>query len=238
MNSQGSFVEVEAMPSLAPGEPHLACVLLVDTSGSMTGAPINSLNAALQRFKENVSMDEMAQKRVDVAIVEFNSTTRVVQPFTPILKMNPPILQTTGMTAMGAGIELAIDIAKEKNRIYIEQGTPVFKPWIFMITDGAPTDDITRAAERIREEEGKGTHGKLKFFALGVPGYSPDVLQELTRHQGEHPRIMELTDTDFSGIFNWLSQSMVAISVSRIGDQVQLPNLPDNARVVPAGWGS
>jgi len=221
-------------PKIAnPGEPHLACVLLLDTSGSMDGAPINSLNQALLDFQNKISMDEMAQKRVDIAIVEFNSTARVVQNFTPISQMTPIALQATGTTAMGEGINMAIDLVKERNRFYNGLGTPVFKPWIFMITDGSPTDDIESAITRVREEESKGTHGKLKFFALGVPGYDKAALFRITN------RVMELQNTDFSGIFNWMSESMVAISVSRVGDNVPLTTLPDNAEVVrvpPPTW--
>jgi len=208
----------------APNEPHLACVLLLDTSGSMSGPPIDSLNQALQDFKEKVSLDEMAQKRVDIAIVEFNSTVRVVQPFMPILEMSPITLQATGSTAMGAGIDTAIDMVKERNRFYSNLGTPVFKPWIFMITDGGPTDSIENVINRIQQEENKGSHGKLKFFALGVPGFDKNTLFRLTN------RVMELRDTNFSGIFNWMSESMVSISVSRVGDEAPLPQLPENAR--------
>ena len=216
----------------APNEPHLACVLLLDTSGSMGvvtsgsmgGPPIDSLNQALQDFKNKVSMDEMAQKRVDIAIVEFNSVVNVVQNFTPISEMSPITLQATGTTAMGEGINTAIDMVKERNRFYSTMGTPVFKPWIFMITDGGPTDDIEGAIRRIQEEESKGSHGKLKFFALGVSGYDKDTLFRITN------RVMELRDTDFSGIFNWMSESMVAISVSRVNAEAPLPNLPENAR--------
>ena len=131
---------------------------------------------------------------------------------------------------MEEGIQMAIDKVKERNRFYAQMGTPCFKPWIFMITDGAPTCDISGAAQRIQEEESKGSHGKLKFFALGVPGYDKDTMFRLTK------RVMELSDTDFSGIFNWMSESMCAISVSRVDENVQLGQLPDNARVVPSDW--
>lgn len=214
----------------APGEPHLACVLLLDTSGSMSGQPIESLNKAINEFKEKTSLDELAQKRVDIAIIEFNDTPSVVQEFTPISQMGVIKLEAGGCTAMGAAINLAIDKVKERNRFYASFGTPCFKPWIFMITDGAPTDDISSAIARIQEEESKGAHGKLKFFALGVPGYDKNTLFKLTK------RVMALTDTDFTGIFNWMSESMVAISVSRVGESVPLGDLPQNAHVVPKDW--
>jgi uncharacterized protein YegL len=190
----------------------------------MSGPPINSLNQALEDFKNKVSMDEMAQKVVDIAIVEFNSTVHTVQDFTPILRMEPVTLQAKGSTAMGEGITTAIDMVKARNLLYFDVGTPVHRPWIFMITDGEPTDDIGNAISRIKEEESKGTHGKLKFFALGVSDYNKETLFRITH------RVMELRNTDFSGIFDWMAASMVLISDSRVDEDVPLPDLPENAR--------
>ena len=221
------------MPIAAPGEPHLACVLLLDTSNSMSGYAIDSLNDAINNFKAQTSMDPMAMKRVDVAIIQFNDTASVVQEFVPISAMKPVNLVAGGLTAMGAGINLAIDKLKERNQLYASLGTPCFKPWIFMITDGEPygepNDVFEQAVKRIKQEEGKGTHGKLKFFALGVEGYNKEVLFKMLSHQ-PNPRVMELRDLDFSTIFDWMAQSMVAISVSRVGDEATLPSLPQNAR--------
>lgn len=225
-----SQISFETPRIAALSEPHLACVLLLDTSGSMAGAPIDSLNRAIEDFKQKTSMDELAQKRVDIAVIEFNDHANVVHDFAPISQMEHIELTAGGCTAMGEGINLAIDKLKERNRFYASMGTPCFKPWIFMITDGAPTDDITVAAQRIAEEEKKGSHGKLKFFALGVPGYDVDTLRQLTH------RVMALTDTDFSGIFNWMSESMVAISVSRVGEEPKLTDLPNNTHVIPDSW--
>lgn len=228
--NQTAFNEVPGGGIAVPGEPHMACVLLLDTSYSMSGTPIASLNKAINDFKEQTSMDEFAQKRVDIAIIEFNDTARVVQDFTPLTQLQPVTLSATGCTAMGAGINLAIDKVKERNRFYNDMGTPCFKPWIFMITDGAPTDDISAARQRIIDEESKGSHGKLKFWAIGVPGYSKEVLTSLTK------RCIALDEANFKGIFDWLSESMVIISVSRVGENPQLSNLPSDAQVIPTDW--
>ena len=227
---QTGFNEVPGGGISAPGEAHMACVLPLDTSGSMCGSPIDSLNRAINDFKEQTSMDELAQKRVDIAIIEFNDTARVVQEFTPLSMMQPVTLSAGGCTAMGAGIELAIDKVKERNRFYASMGTPCYKPWIFMITDGEPTDDITAARQRIMDEESKGSHGKLKFWAVGVPGYSKDTLTSLTK------RCIALNEANFKGIFDWLSESMVIISVSRVDENPQLTNLPSDAQVIPTDW--
>jgi uncharacterized protein YegL len=97
-----------------------------------------------------------------------------------------------------------------------------------MITDGAPTDDITAVREKLRLEQEEKK--KIKFFAIGVPGYDKDTLKSLTK------RCIELENSNFEGIFNWISKSMVQVSVSRVGQNPQLPDLPEGSTVVPSDW--
>lgn len=223
--------EQPRMPK-AMNEPHLACLLLLDTSGSMSGEPIAKLNEAVNGFKEKTCVDDLTKKRVDVAIVQFDDTVETVQEFTPIVDMQPVNLNTGGCTYMCAAIDKAIDMVKERNRLYDSMGTPCFKPWVFMITDGMPSDEsrLQEVAARIKTESDKG---KLKFFALGTDGYDKDVLCTLT------DKCIELKDHDFTKIFNWMSESMKCISVSKPGEAVQLPVLPENAqRIVPNSWGN
>lgn len=100
------------------GEQHLACVLLLDTSGSMSGDSIKNLNSAIARFKENVNRDPIARNRVDVAIVSFNTGVEVVSDFMPITDMPTPELVAWGRTDMAAGIQTAIDMVKRRTAFY------------------------------------------------------------------------------------------------------------------------
>lgn len=220
---QHTFGEEPEIKIATPNEPHMACVLLLDTSYSMIGEAINSLNDAINRFKEQTMSDHIARNRVDIAIISFDSKVELIQDFMPVSAMETVRLVPKGTTAMAKGIQFALDKVKERNRFYNAMGTPCFKPWIFMITDGCPDcdEDMYGAMLRIAEEEEKG---KLKFFALGVKNYNKEVLFSLTK------RVIELKDVNFSSIFNWLSESMVAISVSRVGESVPLGNLPEDAR--------
>ena len=215
-----------------PGGAHMACVLLVDTSYSMEGEAINNLNQAIRDFRQHLSADAMVQKCLDICIISFDSDARVVVPFTPISRLEPITLTVNGTTAMSKGIHLAIDTLKERNRFYNELGTPVYIPWIFMITDGMPdsNDDIESARQRIELEETKGSQGKLRFLGLGVPGFDKKTLVELTRHQGANPRIMELDNFNFAPILGWIADSMKVISVSRVGEKPALPRLPEEVK--------
>jgi uncharacterized protein YegL len=215
----------------APSEKHLACVLLLDVSGSMSGEPIQQLNNAINLFKEKVSKDAIAKKTVDISIITFGSTVNIIQTFTPVMEMSSVSLETSGSTLMGAGLVKAVNIVKERNRFYDNLGTPVFKPWIFIVSDGAATDDMSEAIRLVKKEEAKG---KLKVIALGVKGYTPSVFSQFTN------RIIELADYNFDSIFDWLAASMVSISVSKVsnenGDNVELGTLPENSRIIPKSW--
>jgi len=211
----------------AINEQHIACVLLLDTSGSMQGEPIKNLNQGIKEFKDQSMLDNLAKKRIDVATVAFNSTAQVIQEFVPLPQMNTPELEASGTTAMGAALNLAMDLIDKRKALYKELGTPYFRPWIFMITDGAPTDDYTAAAKKLVEWEEKK---KVMFWAVGVPGYEVEVLKKIT------PRIIELQGINFVSIFEWLSSSMVAVSNSNIDDKLDVGKLPDEARVIPSEW--
>lgn len=209
-----------------PQEQHLACVFLLDVSVSMMGTPIENLNEGIRKFKEEVTKDKLALSRIDVAIVTFSSDVKIVQDFVPLSRMEPITLTVEGSTKMADGINVAIDLVKDRNRFYKRMGTPCFKPWIFMITDGYPDDDqnMETVAERIQSEERKGSQGKLKFWACGVGDYDKTTLLKLTN------RVIELKGYNFTSIFNWASESMVAISVSDVQNEARPVKLPQDAR--------
>lgn len=227
MSGQLSMEEAFGDSIVSFGEPHLACALLLDTSGSMFGSAIESLNEGIRRFKEQVLLDPVASRRVDVAIVTFSDEVKIVSDFVPVKNMPTPELQAYGRTEMAGGIQTAIDLVKQRTQMYAQMGTPCHKPWIFMITDGKATSvdqDMVQAAERILMEESKGNYGHLTFWALGIGSYDPEQMFSLTN------RVMELRDQNFNGIFDWLSESMSTISQSHVGEGVVFEPLPENAR--------
>lgn len=121
-------------------EPRVACVLLLDVSGSMAGRPIGELNAALATFKDTMAADSLARKRAEIAIITFGGNVELVQDFVTAEQFTPPVLEASGMTPMGQAIERAIDIIAERKNVYKQNGISYYRPWIFLITDGGPTD--------------------------------------------------------------------------------------------------
>ena len=233
---QTPFAESPAYEGIRnPNEPHLPFLLLLDTSTSMgaragSRTKIQMLNDAIANLKAQMMMDDFAAARVDIAVVEFNSNARVVCDWVPLSQFQAPHLEATGMTAMGEGGMVALDMVKERRRFYDQMGTPSFQGHIFMITDGEPTDDTAALQQRIHEEETKGTHGKLKWISCGVPGANEEFLSGLSM------RKVALDDNDFGKLFNWIGKSLCIVSCSRVGENAGFAEMEDNMRRIPDHW--
>lgn len=202
-------------------EPRCPCVLLLDVSGSMNGRPIDELNAGLTRFREELSMDNLAMKRVEVGIVTFGPV-RVEIPWTSASTFYPPTLQAQGDTPMGAAIMQGLNILEDRKREYRTNGIAVFRPWVFLITDGAPTDSWQTAAAAVREGEASK---KFSFFTVGVQGANMDILRQISVREP-----LLLKGLMFGELFSWLSNSLRSVSRSTPGTEVQLE--------APKGWAS
>jgi uncharacterized protein YegL len=157
-------------------ENRCAVLLLLDNSGSMSGAPIQQLNEGLELFGNEVSQDALAAKRVEVAIVTFGPV-KIEMDFTGMQAFYPPRLEVAGQTPMGAAIEQGIQLLNVRKQIYKSNGISYYRPWIFMITDGSATDSVTRARELIHEGEKSKS---FMFFAVGVEGADFEKLKHLS----------------------------------------------------------
>ena len=205
-------------------DPRAPCVLVLDTSPSMAGKRIAALHDGLVAFQGAVRADELAARRVEVAIVSFNSKVEVVQDFVTVDAFEPPCLQTTGSTRMAPAIETALDLLDERKAVYKQNGVKYYRPWVFLITDGQPQDrkDVAKQGERIRREEERGG---VAFFAVGVQGADMELLRETVVREP-----VKLDGLKFEEMFLWLSQSLSAVSVSQPGEGVNLGPI--------SGWGS
>jgi uncharacterized protein YegL len=108
----------------------------------------------------------------------------------------------------------------QRKQLYRTNGVPYYRPWIFLISDGAPTDAWKTVAKRIKAEEQKQS---LSVFAVGVAGADMATLAELSVRKP-----LPLQGYSFREMFMWLSNSLVSVSQSQPGQQVQL--------APPASW--
>jgi uncharacterized protein YegL len=189
----------------------------------MAGQPISQLNEGLRQFQKELAGDALAAKRVELAIITFGPV-RVQQDFVTADMFAPPHLATEGGTPMGEAIMEALDLIKLRKQQYQANGVAYYRPWIFLITDGAPTDAWTAAAKAVHAAE---KNKALAFFPVGVDGADFEVLGRLS------PRApLRLRGLAFCELFQWLSNSLSSVSKSKVGEVLKLP--PPDA--TPTGW--
>lgn len=203
-------------------------LLLLDTSASM-GRPeehprIDELNRALTRWFDGVRAQERLRTRVEVCLLTFDSAVRVHDPgpgrlvpveeadadrlFVPVDSMRPPTLRAEGLTRLTDAVETALDLARARYRALQRQRVPVRRPFVWVLTDGAPSDARGRpldaaalegTAARVRQGE---VRGEWVFQVIGVHGADLPMLRVLA------PKATSpLADLDFGRILDLLFQS-------------------------------
>jgi len=201
-------------------EPRCPCVLVLDTSGSMSGEAIAQLNVGLRRFRDDLMSDTLAMKRVDVAIITFGPT-QLEMPFQTAGSFIPPTLNASGDTPLGGAVQMALELVRQRKVEYRSNGIAYYRPWVFLITDGAPTDQWAPAAAALKEAEASKS---VAFFAVGVDGADMAVLNQFGSRGAAR-----LNGFQFREMFQWLSASMSAVSRSAIDAEfIALP--------APSGW--
>lgn len=199
-------------------EPRCPCLLLLDTSASMEGQAIAELGRGLAAFKHELALDLLAMKRVEVAIVSFGPVKVLADFHTPD-SFQPPPLAAAGDTPMGAAILAGLEMIRQRKETYKANGIPYYRPWVFLITDGTPTDAWDRAAEAVRSgEEAKN----FSFFAVGVAQADMNVLGRIAVRAP-----LKLDGLRFGDLFAWLSSSLSNLSRSS-------PSNPPSLE--PTGW--
>ena len=207
-------------------ERHVACVLLLDTSGSMENDnAIKKLNEGIKAVKEEIlTYDDETKACIDIAIVTFDSDVSVIQNFKPAEDTAIPELVANGTTHMGEALNVALDMIDERKAYYNQYGTPYFRPWIFLITDGEPTDEYKEAAERLKNAEA-GCH--VLGYCVGVDGYNKSRMAEIF----DKGRMYDLSERDFKSAFLFLSNSMAAIRNSTEKQGVVEIKKPDTLNI-------
>ena len=208
-------------------EPRQPLVLLVDTSGSMS-KDIEDVADGLRALREALVADSVARNRVEIAVVTFGGAVTAHGDFGEAALFEPPALTASGDTPMAEALEQALDLLEAKKLAYRASGLDYYRPLIFLVTDGEPTDlgRWPRAAQRLRDAE---RARKLVLLSVGTQTASFARLRELSPDRAP----LCLKEAQWGSMFQWLSRSLQARSRSRLGDEVPLED-PTG----PHGWGT
>jgi uncharacterized protein YegL len=224
---QNPFISTAANEFADNPEPRCASLLLLDVSTSMSGDRIRELQDGLVGYKDDLAGDGLARKRVEVAIVTFGGTVNTIQNFTTADSFSPPALSVSGDTPMGQAVVTGLNLLDQRKQEYRNNGIGYYRPWVFLITDGGPTDINTpqwpEAIQRVKAgEEAKA----FSFFGVAVQDADMERLAQLCVREP-----LKLKGLQFRSLFQWLSNSQQSVSRSTPGDAVELQN-PKS----PDGW--
>jgi uncharacterized protein YegL len=204
--------------------------LLLDVSGSMTGAPIQAVEQGVQLLHNELLAQPQAVEMVHLSVITFASSVNQVIPLSPVTSFSPPSLSAGGGTSLGGALRLLGQCLDRE----ITPTTPTkkgdYKPLVFMLTDGEPTDswEPEVAALKARREKKVGS-----IIALGCgDSVNTGVLRQIT----ESVLLMtDVTPDNLRAFFKWVSASVTTASqsaASPTGGEAPAATLPPP----PAGF--
>ena len=196
----------------------LPCVVVLDGSTSMSGDAITNLNAGLKVLEKELKSDDIASMRVQLLIIRIGgfSDAEVIVDWTDAIDFEAPDIEANGTTPLGKGVDLALSEIEKQKLKYRENQIPYNRPWLFVITDGSPTDNgWEKSAQKACEAEKKD---KVVIFTIGTDGANFDNLNRFSSRGA-----LMLKNLDFKELFIWLSQSVSVGSQTELNSSAQLP---------------
>ena len=182
----------------------LPVYLLLDTSGSMTGEPIEAVKNGVQMMVHSLRQNPQAIETAFVSIITFDSEAKQLIPLTDLPSFQTIDLKADGTTALGAALSLLADkLENEVTKTTLEQKGD-WKPIVFIMTDGVPTDDWQAGFQKLKAVK----KGLIVGCAAGNNA-DDKVLKEIA------DQVVRLSNTDADSIgkfFQWVSASIATTS--------------------------
>lgn len=201
-------------------EQRTPLVLVLDRSGSMFGEPIQALNDGLKLLEKELKSDVIAAKRVRLLIIEYGGYDKceVVGDWCDAMDFTAPVLEANGTTPMGQAVISALDEIEAEKERFKQAGVAYTRPWMFLMSDGEPTDNWQDAANLCCQAE---ANHKVAVFPIMVEGASAKVMGAFSNRGVNGVKLLK--GLQFNELFLWLSASMQVVSQSTPGGQAQLP---------------
>lgn len=207
----------------------LPVYLLIDTSGSMKGEPIEAVNAGLQTLVSSLRRDPQALETAHLSIITFDREARLVLPLTPVAELQLPLIETpeSGPTMTGAALELVCQRVDLEVRTQSTDIKRDWKPILFIMTDGAP-NDIQKYNAMVPECK------KRKFAAITACAAGMKAKIDTLKDLATSTVSLDTCDgATFSQFFEWVSASISSGAQSvGVSSHLVLPPPPDAISIV------
>ncbi|HVS36093.1 MAG TPA: VWA domain-containing protein [Gemmataceae bacterium] len=197
----------------------LPVYLLLDCSTSMTGEPIAAIEMGLCALLDDLRNDPQALETVWLSVITFASGADVVVELTPVEDFQPPELSAYGVTALGEAIRLLGDRIAEEVRVTGPNRKGDWKPLVFVLTDGEPTDDWQSAVDDFR------LRGQATVVACGA---GSAINEETLRRLGDTVvRLKDARPGTLGAFMRWVSSSVTTASQVLGARAAAGPRLPE-----------
>ncbi len=207
----------------------LPVYILLDTSGSMRGEPIHSVNVGLHAMLSALRQDPYSLESVHLSVITFDNDAREYIPLTPLdqVRFTDVIVPDSGATFLGAALVLLTQLVDRDVKKSTDDSKGDWRPLLFIMTDGSPSD-VYAYREAIDEVKLRN-FGSIVACAAG-PKAKQDVLLELTDHV---VTLDTMDSTAFASFFKWVSASVaVGSSSAGLSGQTSLPPPPPEIQLV------
>lgn len=208
----------------------LPVYLLLDCSGSMYGEPIEAVKNGVQVLISTLRQDPYALETAYLSIITFNSSAQQVTPLTELAAFQQPTIEASGCTALGEALTLLSQKADQEVTKTTEEKKGDWKPLVFIMTDGEPTDDMTKGLNDFKKRK----WGMVVACAAGT-GANTETLKKITES------VVSLDTADSATIkafFKWVSASVStgSMKVEETGKDAgtlsELPPPPPEVNIV------
>lgn len=208
----------------------LPVYLLLDCSGSMYGEPIEAVKNGVQVLVSTLRQDPYALETAYLSIITFDSNAKQVSPLTELSSFQQPNIQASGCTALGEALALLAQRADQEVVKTTAEQKGDWKPLVFIMTDGEPTDDLNKGLAEFKKRK----WGMVVACAVGA-GANTDTLKKITEC------VVSLDTADSATIkafFKWVSASVSSgsMKVEETGAEAttlsELPPPPPEVNIV------
>ncbi|MCI7079071.1 MAG: VWA domain-containing protein [Veillonellaceae bacterium] len=204
----------------APEAKKLPVILLLDVSGSMCGAKIDSLYDATIDMIGTFVAAQAKEQIIDVAIITFGDSVDLHTSYTPVKDLQEKGISkfvASGMTPMGTALRMAKDMIEDKNV------TPsrIYRPAVVLVSDGGPNDSWERPMDEFIND---GRSAKCQRFAVAI-GNDADrsVLERFT--QDPNAVLFAEDAKDISEQFKTISMSISTMASTPDSKSVPKPSV-------------
>ncbi len=197
----------------------LPVYLVLDTSGSMSGEPIEAVKAGVQTLVSTLRKDPYALETAYLSVITFDSAAKVVTPLTELATFQSPSLIASGTTAFGEALTVLADRIDSEVAKTTTDVKGDWKPLIFIMTDGSPTDDWQKGLTKLKSIR----TGMIVACAAGQ-GADTTILKQITEV------VVQLDTADENTIkafFKWVTASVSTGSQKIDSGQKEVSGLDD-----------